>query len=236
MSDQPGTLAAALIRLQARLPRITKGETAEVPTKTGGKYTYSYASLSDIHDSIFPLLGECGLAWVTRPTLSAGGKFVLLYSLIHAETGEEYAGEYPLPEAGGSQALGSAITYARRYALTAVLGIAPAEDDDDGHAAQTDWKPPANPRFRKAQRSHGTPDDDPWYDQPAEGADDPGTISDRQRAKIMALFNTAGILARQDRLAYAMSKLDLPELASSNDLSIRQAHQLITCLESEGDS
>ena len=232
MTDQPGSLAAALIQLQARLPRITKGETAEVPTKTGGKYTYSYASLSDIHDSVFPLLGECGLAWVTRPTLSAGGTFVLLYSLIHAETGEDYSGEYPLPESGGSQALGSAITYARRYALTAVLGIAPAEDDDDGHAAQTDWKPPANPRYRKAQRSHGTPDDDAWYDQGTP----PASITGPQRAKIMALYNKAGILAREDRLAYAMSKLDLPELASSNDLSARQAGQLIGYLESEKDS
>lgn len=228
MPDQPATLAAALIQLQARLPRITKDATGQA-----GQRETHYLSLTALHEAVMPLLAELGLLWITLPTLSALGKFVLIYRLIHAETGEEYAGEYPLPE-GGSQALGSAITYARRYTLTAVLGIAPAEDDDDGHAAQTDWRPPANPRYRKAKRSSGTPDDDPWYDQ--ADADEPSSITDKQRAKIMAMFNKAGILAREDRLAYAMSKLDLPELASSNDLSMRQAGQLIACLESEGDS
>lgn len=241
-AERPGSLAAALITLQTRLPRITKDETAEVPTKTGGSYSYSYTSLSAIHDAIMPLLGAVGLAWICLPTLTAGGRFVLLYKLVHAATGEEEIGEYPLPESGGSQALGSAITYARRYALTAVLGIAPADDDDDGHAAQTEWRPPANPRSRKAVRSRGTPDDDPFYDQgqaPAENAPDedaPASILPAQRSRLMAAFNRAGILAREDRLAYAMSKLDLPELASSNDLSMRQAGQLIACLEAERDT
>lgn len=234
----PNTLSAALIQLQARLPRITKDATAQV-----GSREYAYANLASIHDAIFPLLKDCGLYWTCCPTLM-DGQFVLDYALTHV-SGASAGGQYPLPVTGSPQQIGSAITYARRYALTAILGIAPAEDDDDGQAAETaaaQWRPPANPRTRKAQRSHGTPSDDPWYDQgqvPAENAPDtdaPASITSGQRAKIMALFNKAAIFAREDRLAYAMSKLDLPELATSNDLSARQASQLIICLESEGES
>lgn len=231
-TERPGSLAAALITLQTRLPRITKDAEGQA-----GQRVTKYLSLSALHAAVFPLLAEVGLAWICLPTMTTGDRFVLMYKLVHVATGEEEIGEYPLPESGGSQALGSAITYARRYALTAVLGIAPADDDDDGHAAQTEWRPPANPRTRKAVRSKGTPADDEFYDQgEAPDEDAPGSIGDRQRAKIMALFNRAGILAREDRLAYAMSKLDLPELASSNDLSMRQAGQLIACLEAERDT
>lgn len=241
MSDQterPGSLAAALITLQTRLPRITKDAEGQA-----GQRVTKYLSLSALHAAVFPLLAEVGLAWICLPTMTTGDRFVLMYKLVHVATGEEEIGEYPLPESGGSQALGSAITYARRYALTAVLGIAPADDDDDGHAAEqaAQWRPPANPRTRKAQRSKGTPDDDPFYDQgevpdPSHYEDAPASILPKQRARLMAAYNKAGILAREDRLAYAMSKLDLPELASSNDLSMRQAGQLIAYLEAERDT
>jgi hypothetical protein len=127
------------------------------------------------------------------------------------------------------------MTYARRYTLTAVLGIAPAEDDDDGKAAAEQdpppqWHAPANPRTRKAKRSRGPLPDDEFT---TAYADEPGTITDRQRARLMAAYGRAQIGAREDRLAYAMSVLDLPELASSNDLSMRQATTLIDKLEGD---
>lgn len=234
MSEQPGSLAAALVTLQGRLPRIVKGESAEVETKTGRKYTYKYVDLASIHALILPLLAELGLYWICKPTLSTGGQFVLIYSLRHADSGDEETGEYPLPSSGDSQALGSAITYARRYCLTSVLGIAPDEDDDGQAAAGTDWRPPANPRTRKADRHNAArsgplPDDD-WT---TPGEDKPGSIDKGQLARIHILFTKAGITQREDRLAYTMSKLDLPELATSKDLSMVQASYLISYLQKE---
>lgn len=126
-------LAAALAAVQADLPSIVKGETATVPTKSGGQYKYSYADLADVSQVILPLLGKHGLSWITRPTLT-DGRFVLAYELLHT-SGESRTGEYPLPDRGTPQEIGSAITYARRYALCAVTGVAPAADDDDGAAA-----------------------------------------------------------------------------------------------------
>lgn len=243
MGDPPASLTDALIALQARLPHITKDAEATVKTKDG-QYTYSYANLASIHDAVFPLLADYGLAWICRPTFIGDGNervFVLAYTLRHAASGEEENGDYPLPVNATAQQIGSAITYARRYCLCAVLGIAPAEDDDDGDAASVPpptWQPPANPRTRKAERHRGPLPDDQWTtpDPGGESPEDrPGSMNDTQRRRMMALFTRAGITERADRLAYAMSKLDLPELASSNDLSMRQAGELIAHLESEHD-
>lgn len=126
-------LNAALAAVQSELPRIDKGKTATVPTKQGGQYSYSYADLADVSAAIVPLLGKHGLAFTTWPTL-AGNRFVLRYELLHA-SGESKTGEYPLPIDAGAQALGSAITYGRRYCLCAVTGVAP-DDDDDAAAAE----------------------------------------------------------------------------------------------------
>ena len=135
-------LTKALVELQANLPVIVKGETAEVPTKNGGKYTYTYADLADISDALLPLLSKHGLAFAACPTLRDDGQFVLRYQLRHVG-GESITEDYPLPLQGGPQAQGSAITYARRYCLCAVTGVAP--EDDDGRAAQRAAEAPPEP-------------------------------------------------------------------------------------------
>ena len=129
------TLAAALAAFQADLPRIEKGNTAEIRSEKGN-YSYRYADLAEISPVVLPLLGRHGLAWSTRPTLTEDGRFVLRYALTHT-SGEATGGDYPLPEPRSSPTvLGSAITYARRYTLCAVTGVAPGGDDDDAAEAQ----------------------------------------------------------------------------------------------------
>jgi len=127
MPDKPETLASALAAFQAELPRLGKGNTADA-----GTYKYKYADLADVSLAVLPLLGKHGLSFSAKPTLDAAGKFVLEYALRHA-SGESDGGSYPLPT-GRPQEVGSAITYARRYALSAMTGIAP-DGDDDGASA-----------------------------------------------------------------------------------------------------
>jgi hypothetical protein len=133
------SLADALAAFQAKLPPVVKTESATVKTKDGRSYSYSYAGLGQISAIVLPLLGAAGLSFSARPTLNAEGKFVLAYRLLHT-SGEETAGEYPLPQSASAQEHGSAITYARRYALCSVVGVAPDEDDDGAAAsnARTD--------------------------------------------------------------------------------------------------
>lgn len=120
------SLAAALAAFQADLPKVHKGS-------TNTHFKSKYAALEDIVSVVLPKLAAQGLAWITRPTADDGA-LVLEYELRH-ESGESITGTYPLGS-GNHQQLGSAITYARRYTLSAVTGIAPDEDDDGNAAAE----------------------------------------------------------------------------------------------------
>jgi len=128
-------LNAALAALQSELPRIRKADTATVPTKAGGSYSYSYATLTDVSEALLPLLAKHGLSFTAMPTVTDTGGFVLQFVLRHA-AGESVTGQWPLKAGDTPQQQGSAITYARRYALLAATGAAP-DDDDDGQAAST---------------------------------------------------------------------------------------------------
>lgn len=127
-------LALAIAALQADLPVVDKDQKATVQTDKR-TYTYKYANLASVSTAILPLLSKHGLAWITRPTLDESGKFVLKYELRHV-SGVKTEGDYPLPMTTRPQEMGSAITYARRYALCAVTGLAPEEDDDNASAAE----------------------------------------------------------------------------------------------------
>lgn len=122
-------LAKALAAFQAEVPTVAKGNTADA-----GNYKYKYADLSDVTEKVLPLLGKHGLSFSAKPCLTEDGRLVLRYVLRHVG-GESDGGDYPL-SGSNAQALGSAITYARRYALCAVTGVAPGGDDDDGANAK----------------------------------------------------------------------------------------------------
>jgi ERF superfamily len=141
VTDKPASLAEALVAFQAELPEIRKDRTADT-----GSYSYTYADLATVSTMVLPYLALQGLSWTTRPTLLTDGKLVLAYKLMHV-SGESIEGEYPLPQ-GTPQQVGSAITYARRYALCAVTGVAPEQEDDDGaKASQAPVQQPAPRRI-----------------------------------------------------------------------------------------
>src|ERR1035441_4590952 len=146
-----GGLFAALADVQAELPPVTKGETAQVKSDKAN-YTYKYADLAAISAAVLPVLGKHGLAFTARPTL-LDGHFVLAYSLLHS-SGERLDGEYPLSTGASAtpQQIGSLITYARRYCLCAVTGVAPAGEDDDAASANTPqrWESSAGDAFDRA--------------------------------------------------------------------------------------
>lgn len=124
----------ALVEFQSDIPTITKDSTADT-----GKYSYDYASLDRITPIVFGKLTALGVAYVASPTVREDGIFVLRAQLIHAASETKIEADYPLGSPNApAQGVGSAITYARRYALLAMTGIAPTGEDDDGAKASAE--------------------------------------------------------------------------------------------------
>jgi ERF superfamily len=141
--------AKALADFQAEIPTVGKDQTAKVPTKAGGSYSYSFADLTTITDKALPLLAKHGLSFSAFPTMHEVHGFVLEYELLHIE-GFGRKGFYPLPDPVRSspQEIGSGITYGRRYTLCAATGIAPGGEDDDGQTATNAHAAPRAERDR----------------------------------------------------------------------------------------
>lgn len=249
MPEQTPNLNGALAAFQAELPRVTKGATGQV----GNKRDYKYADLADVTEVALPLLAKQGLSFTAIPDVR-DGMFGLRCVLRHS-SGEEDSGFYPLPGLGTApQQVGSAITYARRYALCAATGIAPDGDDDDAASAQqghesfddaqptrgSSWRPPANPHSRKADRSRGPMEDDPWATAPAaDSAEDrPGTSTPDQHRQIAIRLGNRGITAREDRIAFCQEitapdriASGLPPIESAKDLSYAEAVKVLKLTE-----
>jgi hypothetical protein len=127
--EASGSLMTALLAVQAEAPKIAKN--AENP-----HFKSKFASLDDVMEEIGPILTRHGLVWLTLPG-RVDGEPVLSYRLVHAATGEAIEGAMPLMlKTADPQGQGSALTYARRYSIMAVLGLVTG-DDDDGNRAQS---------------------------------------------------------------------------------------------------
>jgi hypothetical protein len=133
-SEHTPGLLAALVALQAELPKLPKD-------KTNPHFKSKFTGLDTIIDAVGPLLAKHGLTWMTLPGRDALGPH-LEYRLVYVRTGEVIDGTIPLLLAKDDmQGLGSALTYGRRYALTCVLNLV-SDEDDDGAAASSYGSPP----------------------------------------------------------------------------------------------
>lgn len=150
MTDAPASLNEALLALQADLPTVSKRQTAKVETAKGS-YSYRYAGLNAVMSAVLPRLNRLDLVFIARPVL-IDGRPVLSCELLHVPSGERLVAEYPLGGApnGPAQAVGSAISYGRRYCLSSMIGLV-CDEDDDGRAASQryDDDRPAQPRERR---------------------------------------------------------------------------------------
>ena len=114
-------LTLALCQFQSAQLKATKAN-------TNPHFKAKYAGINEVLTVVLPTLTECGLCFVQFPDGEA-----LTTRLMHV-SGEWLQASYALnPVQNTPQACGSALTYARRYALLSVLGL--GTDDDDGQAA-----------------------------------------------------------------------------------------------------
>ena len=144
-SPQIGAIAAALAKAQAQLENPEKMLTATIHSSDarGSERTFRYASLASGLDIVRKALGGNEIAIVQTTAIEKKTKVIQLTTTLAHSSGEWLATEWPVcaaEEAANPQRLGTALTYARRYALFALVGIAGEDDLDapDGpHAPDT---------------------------------------------------------------------------------------------------
>ena len=131
----PATIAEALSAAQAEM-------TDPVKDSINPHFKSRYADLASILKTVRPVLARHGIAIVQTTEIDCGA-VTLVTQLLWK--GSAITGRYPVaPVKADPQGYGSAMTYARRYALQAIVGVA-ADDDDDGNAASA--PKPSAPRI-----------------------------------------------------------------------------------------
>ena len=147
-SESVTKIIGALVEFQSKAPKILKN--ANNPF-----FKSKYATLGDILTLIQPILSECKLVVLQVPTTQNE-----LITRIYHESGEFIEGSYLVnPIKADPQSLGSAITYARRYAITSMLNLN-IDDDDDGNAASGNNVPTTQKAYSKEVLSIEKPSQD----------------------------------------------------------------------------
>jgi hypothetical protein len=132
--------ARALARFQSECPAVPKTSKAEIKTKTGTTYGYTYADFEQVAATISLHLQRNGLSYAFD-TEAGNDTLRCICRLMHVDGHVEHS-SFSLPTATASamsaqQAVGAALTFAKRQALTAVLGLALTDPDPDGAADPT---------------------------------------------------------------------------------------------------
>lgn len=125
-SDSIKNIGSALLAFHGEVAKIPKNDTNPF-------FKSKYASLSTILDAVKQPLQKAGLTFVQFPI----GENELETLLMHPESGEWMRAAYHMkPVKADPQSYGSVITYQRRYALGAILGLNIDEDDDGNKASE----------------------------------------------------------------------------------------------------
>lgn len=165
-SESIKELATALAKAQATIQPASKNA-------TNPHFKSKYADLGAIWDACRKPLADNGLSIVQMPTDSGEGRVALTTMLLH--TSGEYISSTCSTrlQQDSAQGVGSALTYLRRYALAAMVGIV-ADEDDDGNAA-------SQPQQQRVQAA-----------QPTNGNGMAGKASEKQIKKLFAMWKEGG--------------------------------------------
>ena len=218
MSQSIGNLAAALAAAQAEMKPAK--ETANNPA-----FRSKYADLTSCFEACNAVLPKHKLS-ISQVMVAAPEGYVSVQTLLLHESGEWLSSVCTLKADGNrgvnaAQAAGSAITYARRYGLTAIVGL--ATDDDDGNAAGA----PVQPQQRRQ-----APAPAPRQAAPAP-APQPKQEDELDGDRLKALFarlRELGYEAKEDCLI-KLSEVLGRTVNSRKDLTIQEFHKFMAATE-----
>src|SRR6266540_2149012 len=134
-SESVAALASALAKAQAELVNPEKSLTAKIRTGRPAEVerSFRYAPLSSGLDIVRKTLGQHEIATLQTTAIDQAAGMVNLTTMLAHASGEWIASDWPVcpvAQTASPQRMGAALTYARRYALFTLVGIA-GEDDLD---------------------------------------------------------------------------------------------------------
>lgn len=138
-------LSTALAAAQGALKNPPKN-------KINPHFKSAYVDLSDGLTTVRECFSKHGLVFIQGTSLMDG--VIVLNTRIAHKSGQWIESDYPVGGFGKPQEMGSAMTYARRYALFSMVGVA-GEDDDDGNAAQAADATPVKAKAAPKQMEPG---------------------------------------------------------------------------------
>jgi hypothetical protein len=215
-SETIGAIAAALAKAQAELTNPEKSLTATIRASNPRDHdqTFRYAALSSGLDIVRKALGGHEIATVQTTAIDKEAGLIRLTTTLAHSSGEWLSSEWPvcpIAETAAPRRMGAALSYARRYALFTLVGIA-GEDDLDAPDLADRAKP-------DAANKRGAADEDSVAarSQPAAAADlrPPATSAARRAEK---LARPARAILAPDQSAELRERLlaDIGQLQSSD--------------------
>jgi ERF superfamily len=212
-SESVAALASALAKAQAELINPEKSLTATIRNGRAGEgeRTFRYAPLSSGLDIVRKTLGQHEIATVQTTAIDQAAGIVNLTTMLAHASGEWISSDWPVcpvAETANPQRMGAALTYARRYALFTLVGIAGEDDLDapDLCAAPPSPPPPAANRAPK-----------PLPDQSRVPSHTAGNGSGRGTTRIEppAIIDAEQSTALRDKLLAEIGTIPSAELAAS---------------------
>lgn len=173
-----GKITGALLKAQANFKALKK-DTANT------FYNTKYASLEGVYDAIRSALADEGILSMQQPYFDGDGNWRLFSRLIHT-SGEWFGAMHRIkPAKDDPQGEGSALTYARRYSLMALAGVAP-EDDDGNDASQRQGQ-----QRRQEEPPRPEPSGRKWQAEAEDLAANEGLPASKRVELLLALFGEA---------------------------------------------
>ena len=239
-SESIGCLAAALAKAQSELTNPEKSLVATIrPSDGGNERSFRYAPLSSGLEIVRKALGQHEIATIQTTAVDQNAGIINLTTVLAHSSGEWISSDFPvcsISETATPHRMGAALTYARRYALFTLVGIAGEDDLDAPDLIVTPTSPPSAPeklRQPTIGRSNGSR---PGPREPARRRDDtkadsaPPVYSPEKSAELRArLLAELNILASADDAAHWAHR----RLRAKNELIVADAERVETAFRAK---
>jgi hypothetical protein len=211
-SESIGAIAGALAKAQAELTNPEKSLTATIrsPSPREGDRTFRYASLSSGLDIVRKALGKHEIATVQTTSIDPEAGLIRLTTVLAHSSGEWVSSDWPvcpISETAAPHKMGAALTYARRYALFTLVGIAGEDDLDAPDLPISNLQGgPASPGFSGKMNGYAEA-------APIPSAPDRGDGRHRKARPRAPLLDSAASSVLAQRLASEIASLGSMEAA-----------------------